>query len=162
MNLTEQVKVLLELGANPSTAGKKGAISPLGIARQRGQTEMVEILKGGGGTGKRKRNEAKGGGSKKRKVAQSQKKPLSEEKQEEKKLEVQIGEQLEWICERDATAKRTLKEVFDAQEKKFTVFPLKVICREWTLTSPSQKRIDLLRTVSVFLEGRQAIVQAEL
>jgi len=184
-NQKELVKALMDLGADPTIQGKKSVISPLGIARQRGQHELVEILKAGGskdgGKGKRKRNEEQGEeenqtaaegegkreeqeGTKKRKVAQSKKKekPLSEEKQEEKKLEIQIGEQLKWICERDASAKLTLKEVFDAQEKKFTVFPLKVICRWWNLSSPSQKRIDLLRTVSVFLERRQAIVQAEL
>ena len=136
------------------------------------------------GKGKRKRNKEKGekekesvaevggegnggdeGGTKKRKVAQSKKKeetPLSEEKQEEKKLEAQIGEQLKWICEQDGSVKEALKEVIDAEGKGFTVFPLKAICRKWKLSSPSQKRIDLLRTVSVFLEGQQAIVQAEL
>jgi len=214
-NQMEMVKALVDLGADPTIQGKRGAVSPMAIARQRGQGDLVEILKAAsakqknGGKGKRKRNDKKqeeknaaveregngeeqggakkrkvakrkrkedeaktaikGGtpegedpGKKRRKVAQSTKKPLSEEKKEEKNLEVQIGEQLKWICEQDASAKSTLKEVIDAQVKGFTVFPLKVICRKWKLSSPSQKRIDLLRVVSVFLEGQQAVVQAEL
>jgi len=206
---TEMVKALMDIGADPTIKGRRGAVSPMAIARQRGQGDLLEILKAAsvrqkdGGKGKRKRtakkeeknaamegegnDEAQGGakekrkvpnekeeekgdtsagegkgGRKRRKVAQSKKKPLSEDKLEEKKLEAQIGEQLKWICERDASAKKTLKEVFDAQGKEFTLFPLKFICRKWKLSSPSQKRIDLLRTVSVFLERRQAIVQAEL
>ena len=41
----------------------------------------------------------------------------------------------------------------------FTAFPLKVICRKWKLDAPSQRRMDLLRTVSYSLK---AVVQAEL
>ena len=184
-NQKEMVKALMDIGADPIVKGKRGAVSPMAIARQRGQGDLVEIMKAGSskqmdGKGKRKRSEKeeerktgvdgdkpKGerngeGGTKKRKVAQREKKPLTEEKQEEKKLDVQIGEQLKWICEQDGSVKETLKEVIDAEGKGFTVFPLKAICRKWKLSSPSQKRIDLLRTVSVFLEGQQALVQAEL
>jgi len=98
--------------------------------------------------------------NKKRKV--EEKKGAGKKTEEEKMLEDRIGELMKWICETDATEKITLKEVVTAQQKDFTVFPLKMVCRKWHLKPTSQKRVNLLQAILTFLEGREAMVQAEV